>query len=111
MCLHSLFFEHCNLILLVIIEPHVAPALQARAEDLKRSQLEDSLNIQLEHRPPVSELVEHHILHQESRLMAHSLQAHADELKRSQLEDILKTKLEHRPPISELVEHNILQEL
>ena len=85
----------------------MAPALQAQAEELKRSQLEDALNSQLEHRPPVSELVEHNILRETN--MAPSLQAQAEDLKRSQLEDALNTKLEHRPPVSELVEHNILR--
>ena len=114
----------------------MAPTLQAHAEDLKRSQLEDTLNAKLEHRPPVSELVEHNILHGKKNsaerviwnrwlatgrnintafpcldkdpTMSPALQAQADELKRQQLEDKLNTKLQDRPSPGTLIEKNIL---
>ncbi|KAG0000607.1 hypothetical protein BGZ79_005735 [Entomortierella chlamydospora] len=88
------------------IEPKVAPSLQHQAEELKKAQLEDALNSKLEHRPPVSELIEHNIIHEPH--VAPSLQKQADELKRSQLEDTLMHKIDHRPTPSELIEHNIL---
>ncbi|KAF9897820.1 hypothetical protein BX616_004932 [Lobosporangium transversale] len=46
----------------ILKDPKVAPALQQQAEELKKAQLENTLNHKLEHRPPVSELVNHHIL-------------------------------------------------
>ncbi|KAF9387618.1 hypothetical protein BGX21_000501 [Mortierella sp. AD011] len=88
------------------IEPKVAPSLQHQAEELKKAQLEDALSNKLEHRPPVSELIDHNIIHEPH--VAPSLQKQADELKRSQLEDTLVHKIDHRPTPSELIEHNIL---
>ncbi|KAF9205888.1 hypothetical protein BGZ49_003360 [Haplosporangium sp. Z 27] len=91
-----------------IVDPKLAPSLQSQAEELKKAQLEDTLNNKLEHRPPVSELVEHNIIHEPN--VAPSLQKHAEELKRSQLEDTLEHKIGQRPPPSELIEHHILHE-
>ncbi|KAF8977483.1 hypothetical protein BGZ46_007351, partial [Entomortierella lignicola] len=92
----------------ILKDPKLAPSLQSQAEELKKAQLEDTLNNKLEHRPPVSELVEHNIIHEPN--VAPSLQKHAEELKRSQLEDTLEHKIGQRPPPSELIEHHILHE-
>lgn len=50
-------------LLYMTIDTNVSPALQQHAEELKKAQLEDTLNSKLEHRPPASELIEHNILH------------------------------------------------
>ncbi|KAF9991402.1 hypothetical protein BGZ79_004558, partial [Entomortierella chlamydospora] len=41
---------------------HVAPALQGKEAELKRSQLEDMLNTKIQERPSAEVLVEKHIL-------------------------------------------------
>ncbi|KAJ1822322.1 hypothetical protein LPJ56_000858, partial [Coemansia sp. RSA 2599] len=92
-----------------VLKPNnVAPALQAKAEQLKHRQLEDALEKKLERRPAKSELVEHNILKDTS--VAPALQARQEELRRSRLEDELEQRLEQRPTKSELVEHNILKD-
>ncbi|ORZ18382.1 hypothetical protein BCR41DRAFT_321764 [Lobosporangium transversale] len=46
----------------ILKDSHVAPALQRKEEELKRSQLEDLLNTKITQRPTVEALVEKHIL-------------------------------------------------
>ncbi|KAF8912573.1 hypothetical protein BGZ58_005771, partial [Dissophora ornata] len=76
------------------------------AEELKRAKLETALAHKIEHRPPVSELIDHNILH--SSHVAPALQGKEAELKRSQLEDVLNTKIQDRPTPDTLVEKHIL---
>ncbi|KAF9207777.1 hypothetical protein BGZ49_010599, partial [Haplosporangium sp. Z 27] len=78
--------------------PKIAPALQHQAEELKRAKLETALAHKIENRPPVSELIDHNILHTEET-----------ESKRSQLEDMLNTKIQERPSPEDLVEKHILE--
>ncbi|KAF9923478.1 hypothetical protein FBU30_006485 [Linnemannia zychae] len=90
----------------ILKDTKVAPALQQHAEELKKSQLEDTLNSKLEHRPPASELIDHNILH--DLHVSPALQKQTEELKRSQLEDKLAGKIETRPRPSKLIEQHIL---
>ncbi|KAG0366668.1 hypothetical protein BGZ54_005044, partial [Gamsiella multidivaricata] len=86
--------------------PKIAPAIQHQAEELKRAKLETALAHKIENRPPVSELIDHNILHASN--VAPALQSKEAELKRSQLEDVLKTKIQERPSPDALVEKHIL---
>ncbi|KAF9583985.1 hypothetical protein BGW38_007958, partial [Lunasporangiospora selenospora] len=86
--------------------PKIAPALQVHAEELKRAKLETTLAHKIENRPPVSELIDHNILHDTS--VAPSLQGKQAELARSQLEDRLNTMIQERSKPEALVEKHIL---
>ncbi|KAK3807606.1 MAG: hypothetical protein J3Q66DRAFT_355849 [Benniella sp.] len=47
----------------ILRDPTIAPAIQQRADELKRAQLEDALTDKLSHRPKAEDLFEHNILH------------------------------------------------
>lgn len=91
-----------------ILKPgNLAPALQARRDELQKSQLADKLEGRLERRPEKDELVIRGILKDQS--VAPSLQAKRDELQKHQLTHKLEARLERRPEKDQLVNRGILK--
>ncbi|KJE93458.1 hypothetical protein CAOG_04246 [Capsaspora owczarzaki ATCC 30864] len=92
----------------ILKDSHLAPALQAAEEELKKQRMEDKLNHMIEHRPPVHDLVEHNIIKDGG--LAPALQHAHDDLKKHMLEDKLNHKLENRPEVSDLVQQHIMHD-
>ncbi|KAJ2130845.1 hypothetical protein GGF48_001832, partial [Coemansia sp. RSA 921] len=92
----------------VLKDPMVAPSIQAAQQDLRRNQLEDTLDKKLKLRSTRQELVDHHVLLDTTA--APSLQAKQAQLQMNMIEDTLDKKLVDRPPRDKLVEQHILNE-
>ncbi|KAF8245192.1 hypothetical protein K440DRAFT_603893 [Wilcoxina mikolae CBS 423.85] len=86
---------------------HGAPAIQQKQHDLEKAMAQDSLKKHLANRPTKEELLQKHILPENSNV-APALIAAQRELEKSMLEDSLREKLAQRPKPEDVIEKGIL---
>lgn len=58
----TLWYTETSCILVTLIDPKVAPAIQQQRDELSKARIQDTLRHKIDHRPTREELVEHHIL-------------------------------------------------
>ncbi|CCX07934.1 hypothetical protein FPQ18DRAFT_356892 [Pyronema domesticum] len=86
---------------------HGAPSIQKTQAELEKQMAQDALKRNLANRPTKEELLQKHILPENSNV-APALQAAQRELEKQMREDALREKLAHRPKPEEVIEKGIL---